>query len=342
MADVVFGNQVSAGDQAAALWGHAAHQVVVQADGGVMALGKRVLTDGAVDHAFLDELHGLVDEVEGDHPNLAGFTGILDGCGCAEGATRGDVDASQIGMSGHEVLSLSVGGVALIQVLDFAHDLDVRVVLFQVVDEASAAQFVSFHGEEAGDDGHLAGAVDRFSHGLASRLALLVKVGTHEEQALVLSGRLGVEGGYRNARFHCLVDEGSHTTVTRDGGDGVVFLSYGRLDGLAEDLRSVLVARHDPVDRHAIRRQLFGCLLSAFLDWDPEGVVLQAQHRDLHWPSRLLVNGCNRTLIRWGAGTVKGWRRWQLHSSWGLGLHCWRFGRRRTFDRCWRRPRACR
>ena len=160
-----------------------------------------------------------------------------------------------------------------------------------------AAQLVRFDGEEAGDDGDLALAADRVAHGLAGRLALQVQVGADEEQALVGFGGLGVEGGDRDAGVHGLVDEGHHAGVTGDGGDGIVLLDDGRLDGLAEDLAGVLVAGHDPVDGHAVGLQFFGGLERAFLDRDPERVVLQTQHGDLHRLGRLLVHRLDRGFV---------------------------------------------
>ena len=122
-----------------------------------------------------------------------------------------------------------------------------------------------------------------------------------KKQALVGLGGLGVEGGDRDAGVHGLVDEGHHAGVTGDGGDGIVLLDDGRLDGRAKDLAGVLVAGHDPVDGHAVGLQFFGGLQRAFLDRDPERVVLQTQHGDLHRLGRFLIHRLDRRLVGRGA-----------------------------------------
>ena len=187
--------------------------------------------------------------------------------------------------------------------------LDIRVVLFHAVLKALAAQLVRFDGEEAGDDGDFALAADGLRHGFAGRLALHVQVSADEEQALVLGGGLAVEGRHRDAGINCLVDERRHARIAGDGGDGVVLLGHGRFDGRRRTRPRCAGRRGRSSQRSRCRLQLFAAFMRAFLDRDPERVVLQTQDGDLHRLAGLLVYRLDCAFIVRSASAVEGWSR---------------------------------
>ena len=92
LGNVVLGDEVCAGEKPTRRGDDPADEVVVQADRRIMALGKRILSEGPGNHSGLDELHGLIDEVVADDLDLAGLARVLDSLGRPEGASRRHVD----------------------------------------------------------------------------------------------------------------------------------------------------------------------------------------------------------------------------------------------------------
>ncbi len=304
--DVVFGDQIGAGEHAGAFRNRTTHQIVEQANGGVVTLSKRVLADGAIDDTLLHIFHGLIDEVEGDHFHHAGLASIFNSFGSAEGAASGDIDAAQVGVGGHEVIGLGEGGVGFVLVFDRANDLDAGEVFLQRVFKALAAQFVRFDREETGDDGDFAFAFQGFAHGFAGGFALFVQVSADEEHTAVFGGGFRVEGCHGDAGFDSLIHEGGHASIAGDGCNGVIFLRDCGFDGLTEDFGGVLVTRHNPFHGYIVGGQFFGGLQCAFFDRDPERVVLETQHRDLHRFVRFLVHRFYRGFVSRLACAVEG------------------------------------
>jgi len=120
LVDIVFSDCIGAGQHPSIRRHNPTDDVVVQADGRVVALERR-------DPGRWWRRSRLPGRTAWSHPRSrrrpptpCRLAGVLDCRGCPEGTARRHIDACQIGIGIHEVLRLGVGYVTLVAVLSTA------------------------------------------------------------------------------------------------------------------------------------------------------------------------------------------------------------------------------